>query len=301
MRLLSIGEILWDIFPDGERLGGAALNFCAHLQRMGNAAWLLTSVGNDERGTLACQEMMRLGLSTEMVQVTEMPTGVAEITPDTLGNPQFVIPRPAAFDQVRINPTQLDQLRSIKFEWLYFGTLMQREPKIEWLTRELIDALPGVRCFYDMNLRTGHWNLPLVERLCRRANILKLEENEAKTLYYAYGGTKGGFTPANFCRLWSSIFEVEIICVTLGENGCYVFTRDGCYEAPGYKVDVVDTVGAGDAFAAAFLHGIHNLWPMDKTLSLANALGALVATRPGAVPDWTMHELHTMAMSPLRK
>lgn len=301
MRVLSIGEILWDIFPDEERLGGAALNFSAHLQRLGHAVWLLTAVGNDERGIRARQEMMRLGLSTEMVQVSEIPTGVAEVALDAAGEPKFIIPRPAAYDQVRLTPSQLDQLRRMNFEWIYFGTLQQNEPKVEWLTRELIDALPGARCLYDMNLRTGHWNLPLVERLCRRANILKLNEDEARTLDLAHGGASGSFHLTSFCDHWAALFDLETICVTRGAEGCYVHSRAEYIEAPGHAVPVQDTVGAGDGFAAAFLHGVQNGWPLEKTVSFANALGALLVTRAGAVPPWTVPEVLALEDGPAGK
>jgi fructokinase len=298
MRVLSVGEILWDLFPTGELLGGAPLNVCVHLQRMGDFALLLTAVGNDERGDRARQEMMRLGLSTELAQVTdERPTGVAEVSFDERGEPRFAIPRPAAFDYVRLPAGQLDQLRRTNFEWLYFGTLLQREPKVEWLIRELIDALPGIRCFYDMNLRTGHWNLPLVERLCRRTNVLKLNENEARTLHVATGGAGGSFRLEDFCSWWASNYGVEIICVTRGADGCFLHTKDGTHYSKGFNVTVQDTVGAGDGFAAAFLHGLHHSWPVQKTLAFANALGALITSRAGATPEWTMSECIALASS----
>jgi fructokinase len=302
MRVLSIGEILWDVFPSGELLGGAPLNFCVHLQRMGNFALLLTAVGNDERGNRARQEMMRLGLSTELTQVTdERPTGVAEVSFDERGEPMFAIPRPAAFVHVRLDPGKLEQLRHTNFEWLYFGTLLQRESKVEWLTRELIDTLPGIRCFYDMNLRTGHWNLPLVERLCRRTNILKLNESEARTLHVATGGAGGSFSLEEFCPIWAANYDIETICVTRGAEGCFVYTKDGSHYSKGYDVDVQDAVGAGDGFAAAFLHGLHNSWPLQKTLIFANALGALIASRAGATPEWSMSECITLATSAAAK
>jgi fructokinase len=292
MRVLSIGEVLWDIFPSGELLGGAALNFCANLHRLGDSAFLLTAVGEDERGRRARESMEALGLRTDFVQTTPIrPTGVATVSTDAQGEPGFVIPRPAAFDVVSLTHPQIQQMKTMNFDWLYFGTLLQTDPRIEGYTHELARNLPHVRCFYDMNLRKGHWNFPLVERLCGLASALKLNDSEAQTLFALSGEAGTTFSLDQFCASWASKYEIETICVTLGSDGCFVHTGNGTFTSPGYSVKVQDTVGAGDAFSAAFLHGYHQSWAMPRTLRFANALGALVASKPGATPEWKIEEL----------
>jgi fructokinase len=296
MRVLSIGEVLWDVFPNHELLGGAALNFCVNLHRLGQSAVLLTAVGRDDRGRLARQTMESLGLTTDFVQVTDQkPTGVATVGTDARGEPQFVIPRPAAFDMVTFTPALLARLQGLEFDWLYFGTLLQMDPRIENYTRELSRTLPQIRCFYDMNLRTGHWNFPLVERLCHMASVLKLNETEAETLFGITKAPGSRFSLDQFCSSWASTYGIETICVTLGPAGCFVYSKNSTLTSPGYSVTVQDTVGAGDAFAAAFLQGYHHSWPMERTLSFANALGALVASRPGATPEWQVEECIALA------
>jgi fructokinase len=141
-----------------------------------------------------------------------------------------------------------------------------------------------------MNLRMGQWNLPLVQRLCRAATVLKLNEDEAEALFRMVQPS-ADFTLETFCMDWAAEFELNTICVTLGRRGCGVFTAGRFEIFPGYPVTVADTVGAGDAFAAAFLHAIESGWTLERAASFANGLGALVASRNGAIPAWTTDEL----------
>jgi fructokinase len=296
MQVLSIGEILWDVFPEQELLGGAALNFCVNAHRLGDSCNLMTAVGDDRRGQMACEQMRSLGLTTEFVEVVDgAPTGVAmvEMTPD--GEPQFTIRRPAAYDKLTLPPGFINRTRSLGIDWLYFGTLMQTNPSIESLTNQLAHLSPSIRCFYDINLRKGQWNFPLVQRLCRLASVFKLNEGEAKTLSELSGRAPEDFSLEVFCPQWASAYDIDVICVTLGGAGCYVYEKGSVHRAPGNSVAVCDTVGSGDAFAAGFLHGYHLGLPMQKIASLANALGALVASRAGATPPWSIEECLTMA------
>lgn len=296
MHVLSIGEILWDVFPDKELLGGAPLNFSANIARLGDSAALITAIGEDHRGRLAREAMTMLGVSTEFVQVVDdKPTGVAVVTTSPEGEPRFEIPRPAAFDFVALPPKALERASLAKTDWLYFGTLLQMEPRAARITRELAQTLPGVRCFYDMNLRPGSWDLPLVQHLCEMASVLKLNESEAQTLGVLIGMGPRTFSLEDFCRVWAAQYELESICVTLGAAGCMVYEKESIHTVPGYPAAVWDTVGAGDAFAAAFLHGYHRKWPVLRTARFANALGSIVASRAGATPAWSLEECLQLA------
>ncbi len=305
MRVLSIGEVLWDVFPDigsakgQEHLGGAPLNFSANIVRLGGQASLLTGIGPDQRGRIARETMVFLGVGTDFVQtVDDRATGVAVVSTSPSGEPQFSIPRPAAFDLASIPPDTLTALRAFKPDWLYFGTLTQTEQPAEDLVLQLASTLPGVRCFYDMNLRPNCWSLPLVQRLCSLATVLKLNEHEAATLGELTGMGPGSFTLEAFCEAWAAQYNLASICVTLGPGGCLVF-QDGAFSTiPGYPTVVQDTVGAGDAFSAAFLHGFHHSWPILQSARFANALGSLVASRAGATPPWTVEEVRQIANIP---
>jgi fructokinase len=296
MQVVSIGEILWDIFPNQELLGGAALNFSVNVARLGDSVSLMTAVGQDTRGQAACNTMKSLGLSTDFVQVVaHRPTGLARVSTSPDGEPCFEIPRPAAFDEVSFTRETLDSAMHLKPDWLYFGTLMQVEPHVEHGTETLRQMLPGVRCFYDMNLRQGNWNFPLVQRLCRMASVLKLNESEAKTVGGLSGIAATVFTLESFCKFMADRYEIDTICITLGDAGCYVYENGSSHTISGYPIAVRDTVGAGDAFAAAFLHGYHHGWPVAQTARFANALGSIVASRAGATPHWSMQECFRIA------
>ena len=296
MRVWSIGEVLWDVFPDQERLGGAALNFCANMHHLGNSATLLSAVGKDTRGSLALDQMRSLGLRTEGVrEVEELATGIATVSTGVEGEPEYVIPRPAAFDRLSVEAGLLAEAKDDRGDWLYFGTLLHVEPEMERLTTELSQQLQPARAFYDINLRQGQWNLALVQRLSRLATVLKLNEAEAKTLFDLTQTTQEAFSLQAFCSAWTSTYGIDMICITLGSAGCLVYDRGTVTRAPGYSVAVRDTVGAGDAFAAGFLHGYALGWPMGRTAAFANALGAIVASRAGATPNWTIDEAFALA------
>lgn len=290
MQILAIGELLWDVFDHAEYLGGAPLNFSAAAQRLGNSVALLSGVGADPRGDRARESMVGLGLSTEFVQVlTGKSTGTARVTTDSSGNARFFIQRPAAFDELLLDEARLSALQALHPGWIYFGTLAQTYPPALAILDALLQRLPDVKRFYDMNLREGHWNLPLVQHLSSQASILKLNETEAETLFeLTHSGEE--FSLEEFCRRWSSTYGIETICVTLGSKGCAVFSQNALHCFDGFTVNVVDTVGAGDAFAAGFLHGHIQGWPPARQAAFANALGALVASRAGATPAWTMGE-----------
>lgn len=291
MYVCGIGEILWDIFGREERLGGAALNFCANLQRLGTPSTLLSAVGQDPRGRAALAYMAALGLDTNYVaRVAELPTGTAVVESAPNGEPHFTIARPAAFDRVRASQA-LESHLADGSNWLYFGTLLQTTSEVEALTTHLVACSPRLRCFYDMNLRTGHWNLPLVQRLSGLASVLKLNETEAETLHQVTRSSDSeNFSLEAFCCQWATTYSIPVICVTLGAAGCFIYDEGHTHRVPGFHVDVCDTVGSGDAFAAAFLHGTQQGWPVTQSARFANALGALVASRAGATPVWSLQE-----------
>lgn len=297
MQIVTIGEILWDVFDDVEYLGGAPLNFSAAVNRLGNRATLISGVGDDSHGSRALESMTGLGLCTEFVQVLPgKVTGIARVTTNSSGNASFFIKRPAAFDELVIDDARLSSIEALLPSWVYFGTLTQTHPLALANLEAILQRLPGVKRFYDMNLRKGHWNLPLVQHLSSQASILKLNDTEAETLF---GLTRPAeqFSLEQFSRYWSSTYSIETICITLGDKGCAVFRDDALQLFDGFPVEVADTVGAGDAFAAAFLHGHIQGWPMAQQATFANALGALVASRAGATPAWTIEECRQMIAS----
>lgn len=290
MRILSIGEVLWDVIGDQEFLGGAPLNFSVSSRRLGQQVALLSAVGGDRRGRAARLAIASLGLDPAFVQtIAEALTGTAAVLKDGDGNATFEISRPAAFDYIEADDTIMARLRQFGPEWIYFGTLAQTSPRNEQILREIAGSFPRARCFYDMNLREGHWSMDLVQRLSGLASIIKLNENEAQILF-TLSDSPGSYSVERFCHLWSSTYGTDLICVTLGSRGCATWAEGKLREFPGFPAKVADTVGAGDAFSAAFLYGFGQAWPMDRVARLGNAVGSIVASRAGATPLWELQE-----------
>jgi fructokinase len=292
LAILCTGEVLWDVFGEKELLGGAPLNFAVTLMRLGHAVALLTAVGDDERGRRAIEYIQAHGLSTEWVQtVYGARTGTAIVTTDSSGNATYRIRRPAAFDSLRVDHVLLKRIQALGPSWFYFGTLAQSMPGSVATIDGIRKCLPATKSFYDANLRDSHWNLALVQHLSAHTAIMQLNEAEAETLHREVSPLKP-FSLEDFCQDWREKYEIGILCVTLGRNGCAVSTNSRFLKFDGFPIDVVDTVGAGDAFAAAFLHGTINRWSVKKTALFANALGAVVAGRSGATPDWTLNDVN---------
>lgn len=280
---LIVGEVLWDVFPDATRLGGAALNFAVHLKRLGHVPRIVSAVGRDALGDTASAEITSHGLDTTFLQRADrFNTGTASVQLGPGDRTSFVIERPAAYDAVEISDAILTQIVQWKPSWCYYGTLFASRPHGRQVLQRLLDALPGARRFYDINLRPGFESRELACDLLRLAGVVKVNEREL-TLVRDWLGLPAD--PERFCRDGAARFGWQAACVTLGARGCAVLVGDAYVEAAGVPVAVADTVGAGDAFAAAFVHGLIMGWPAPHVAEFSNRAGAMVARVPGAIPD----------------
>jgi fructokinase len=289
MNILSIGEVLWDVFGDTEHLGGAAFNFAAHAKILGHSVSFISAIGEDERGQRVREKMEAMGLPTRFVrQVNDLPTGIVTVNLDVSGQPHFIIHRPAAYDFPDLSDGDLKELSSPQTDWIYFGTLFQMSAKAKALTLKVIDANSETRRFYDVNLREDCYEASLVNELMSLATTVKLNDQEADMIQSTFGWSYRSLE--EFCQGTARRFGWEAVCVTRGKAGCVLLVGDHYVEADGYEVRVADTVGAGDAFAAAFLHGMGRGWPAQEVADFANRVGALVASRPGGTPSWTIEE-----------
>jgi fructokinase len=289
MKIVSFGEVLWDILPSTEHLGGAPFNFAWHAHNLGHEVCFVSAVGNDQRGSRALEQMADLGLSTPFVRrVSNYPTGTVTVALDSLESPQYVIHRPTAYDFPALGPAEFDALLNPAPDWIYFGTLQQTSAPAHNLLLKLIAAAPTARYFYDVNLRVDCFTPELVQALVRRAHVVKLNEQEIPFLREIIG--LQGDSLEQFCRNCLRTFQLSAVCITLGPKGCALLMDNEYLEAPGFSVKVADTIGAGDAFSAALIHGINAGWTAARTAEFANRIGALVASRPGGTPKWTMAE-----------
>lgn len=289
-RALVVGEVIWDEFADSRRLGGAPLNFAAHLQRLRHYPRLVSAVGTDRAGHDARQAIIDLGLDISLLQsTTPFVTGHARIHIDAHGEVSFEIERPAAYDAVEISDEELQQIVGWNPAWFYYGTLFPSSSQARGVLRRLMSALPDAIRFYDVNLRPGFEAPELVDELLHAANVVKINERELRVLHEY---TALPFDAEGFCRAGCERFGWRAVSVTLGARGCAMLIGGEYVEAPGLPVDVIDTVGAGDAFAAAFMHGLVSNWPAGQTARFANRVGALVASAPGAIPAWSSEDVN---------
>lgn len=288
-RIVVLGEVLWDVFPDSVRLGGAPLNFAAHAARMGHEARLLSAVGNDDLGRNALAAIARLGLDTGAIQVSDgRETGTAKVRLGPRGQADFVIERPAAYDDVSLAAEDLAGLAGWEPNIVYYGTLFASRESGRATLLRLLAAIPEATRFYDLNLRPGSDSPSLVTELVAQADVVKLNDTELDVVH-RFTDLPGD--PEGFCRGGAQRYGWQAACITLGARGCAMWAGGEYVEAPGRVVAVADPVGAGDAFSAALVHGLEEHWPAAKTAAFGNALGALVASRPGAIPEWSFSEL----------
>jgi fructokinase len=298
MHIIGVGEILWDLIGASEYLGGAVLNFSVQLARLGHRVSLVSAVGDDPRGRLALSQARDLGLSTRFIRtVPNHPTGIVTVTVDPAGQPSYVIHRPAAYDFAALDFADFADLAAAPPDWIAFGTLYSMYPAARQLLGTVLQRFPHARRFYDINLRRDSYTPELVASLCELAHVVKLNDLEVGMVGRIFATPET--TLEAFCRNYAARFGWQAVCVTRGSEGCALLLSGQYLEMAGYRVKVADTVGAGDAFAAALLHGISAGWPPREVADFANRLGALVASRPGGVPAWSLDELREIA-SPTR-
>jgi fructokinase len=290
MIIITIGEVLWDVFDDRRLIGGAPFNFSAHAVRLGHDVTFISAVGDDELADETLNRIGELNLSTKFIPKTsKAATGTVRVFVDDGGQPSYAIHRPAAYDFPSITDESLRRLALTKPDWIYFGTLAQLAGDVRAVTRRIIAACPNARRFYDVNLRKNSFTKELILELLAETSVLKINDDEVAQVTKMIDGRE--MEIADFCRVYSGRYNLQGICVTRGAKGCYVHLGGNTADISGRPVKVADTVGAGDAFAAAFLHGFRSGWEIHRIGDFANRLGALVASRAGAIPEWTMEEL----------
>jgi fructokinase len=279
-EILCVGEVLWDALPAGLFLGGAPFNVACHLRALGVPVGLVSRVGADRLGREAIRRVGRYGIGTELIQIDpELPTGFVCVTLDAQGNAGYDIVAPTAWDA--IEPTDAVLRRAAAARAIVFGSLAQRAVT----TRDTIERLweTGARKVFDVNLRAPYHSPEIVERSLRRSNVVKLNHDELRQLASWFGLPDA---PRAAAAALAARFGCEIVCVTRGGGGAALWRDDRWTEHPGFRIEVADTVGAGDAFLAALLAALLDGKDDLAALRQANLIGAYVATRLGAVPEY---------------
>lgn len=295
-KIAAFGELLWDLLPSGKVLGGAPTNFIYRINSFGDEGSLLSKVGNDKAGREAREALRNLGVSDENIQTDyEFPTGSVKITIDKNGVPDFNIITDVAYDHIEINAEMMDAFSQA--DCVCFGTLVQRYGISKNTLRELIHEAPDVVKFLDVNLRKKCYTAQTLEDSLRMANILKTNDEELLITKELLGLQNE--TLRDLAEEAIEKFKLDIILCTLGSSGAFCLTNDGVfYYDPGYQISLGDTVGAGDAFSAGFVHYYMNGYPIDEALRFGNAAGAMVATTTGATAPISKEEILNFMVIP---
>jgi fructokinase len=283
--VVGIGEILWDVFPNGRRLGGAPANFIYQIGQLGGPGFrprLVSCVGRDEPGRAALAQWERLSLSGEFIATdARHPTGIVAVTVDPQGNPVYEIAESSAWDF--LPETQPLRELAATADAVCFGTLAQRSPRSRNTIRNFLLHTRGEALrLLDINLRAPFYSPELAEESLSLANVLKINAAELRTLAELFslaGGEES--VMAGLSERWN----LRLVALTKGERGSVLFRREGVSSHKGIPVSMVDSVGAGDAFSAALAVGLLSEFPFERINECANRAAAFVCTQPGAMPE----------------
>ncbi|MCU0959970.1 MAG: carbohydrate kinase [Pirellulaceae bacterium] len=278
--VIGIGELLWDLLPAGKQLGGAPANFSYHAHQLGADVSLVSAVGDDPLGHELRQRLASWGVNGEHVQTVPAPTGTVSVKLDTARHPTFTIHERVAWDRLELTPAA-QQLVS-RADAVCFGTLAQRSEPSRATIRALVKRAPSRALkVLDVNLRQQFYSRNCLDASLRLANVLKLNDDELPTVAEML---EISGAPREQIQQIADHYLVPTIILTRGDQGSLIY-RDGQWlDHPGVAADVADTVGAGDAFAAAATLGLWAGWSLAEISEQANAVAAYVATQSGATP-----------------
>lgn len=280
-EILGLGEILWDLLPDGRAFGGAPCNFTFHCHQLGRRAAIISRVGSDELGREARAFLRSLGLDDRFVQEDEThPTGTAGVELRD-GQPHFTIHEGVAWDYLVSEDSPDAALAELSV--VCFGTLMQRHEISRATIQRLVRLASGqalVVC--DINLRQHYYSREVLETSLTLSRWAKLNQDELQVLADLFGGD--GRTHRTQILGLRKRFRLELVALTFGEHGCYIQTDDEEILISGEKVQVVDTVGAGDAFTAGLVCAVLEGLEIRDAATLANRFAARVASARGGTP-----------------
>jgi fructokinase len=281
-NVVGVGEVLWDLLESGPQLGGAPANFAYHARALGAQTHIITRVGADEPGREILRRFRSLGLSDSSVQTDPVkPTGIAGVSLAADGVAHFTIHEDVAWDFLTVTPESL--AAAAHADAICFGTLGQRSPTSRASIQQFVAATrPGALRVLDINLRPPYYSRDLIERSLQLSNVLKLNDDELGTLTTMF--RLSGSTHNQIAEL-ARTFGDKVVALTRGPNGSLLYQDGRWSDCPSRPVQVVDTVGAGDSFAAALVLGLLLNLDLDEINSRANDIARFVCSQPGATPS----------------
>lgn len=280
--VVGMGEALWDVLPEGKKIGGAPANFAYHVSQFGLPSCVVSAVGSDPLGHEIIDNFTSKGLNF-LIDEVPYPTGTVQVEVDPAGIPQYDIKENVAWDNIPVTEALLDLARQTRA--VCFGSLAQRNVVSRDTIATFLDAMPkddDVLTVFDVNLRQGFYTKEILCDSMKRCNILKINDEELVTVSRMFGYP--GIDLQDKCWILLGKYNLKMLILTCGINGSYVFTPGTVSFQPTPKVEVADTVGAGDSFTAAFIAGILRGKSVAEAHAIAVRTSAFVCTRPGAMP-----------------
>lgn len=281
----GIGELLWDIFPNHKRLGGAPANFAYHTHQLGAEAWPVSCIGSDSCGIELRKQLLELGMDAEYVtETSDYPTGTVDVVLNS-GKPTYEIHEDVAWDHLLLSPSLLELAG--RLDAVCFGSLSQRSDESRETIREFLKSMSeDALKIYDVNLRQAFFSKALVQESLELANILKLSDEELPVVADYFG--LEGDTIDQLMALRNR-FDLRLIAYTRGPDGSIVLGKYEMDDFPGCEILAVDTVGAGDSYTAALCIGVLKGWPLSNVNEFANKVSAFVCMQKGATPVLPEH------------
>ncbi len=275
--ILCFGEILWDAFGDEKVAGGAPMNVARHLVQQGAKVSFATRIGTGPSGQDLVKFLKDGGLFSKLVQLDhQLPTCKVTVQLDRDGHATYIIPEPVSWDNIQPD-SALDEAAQ-QASAIVFGTLACREETTRNTLLGLLAKTSALKVF-DVNLRPPHYTMETIEAFTRSADVIKMNDDEAALLMEGFSENH-----RDSMLKYQQKYNLQTVCITRGAHGAIVLHEDQFFEHPGFKVEVVDTVGAGDSFLAAFVNGLLHHKPMPEVLERACKIGAFVAGKRGANP-----------------
>lgn len=278
--IVGLGEILWDVFPERKILGGAPANFAYHISQFGFNGYALSAIGNDLLGKEILNSLEEKKLNY-LIETTDFPTGTVQVTLDENGVPQYEICENVAWDNIPFTARTENLAKNTAA--VCFGSLAQRNKISRETIRQFLKSVPkDCLKIFDINLRQHFYSKKLIEESLELADILKINDDEILIVAELFGWEK--LNEKDICIELLKKYDLNIVILTKGAEGSFVYNHKESSFHPTPKVHVADTVGAGDSFTAAFLASyLHNGSIVDAH-QLAVEISAYVCTQHGAMP-----------------
>lgn len=280
--VVGMGEALWDVLPEGKKIGGAPANFAYHVSQFGLPSCVVSAVGDDDLGREIIENFTAKGLK-QLIADVPYPTGTVQVEIDQSGVPQYEIKENVAWDNIPYTE-RLESLAE-RTTAVCFGSLAQRNVVSRNTINRFLDVVSRNEenlIVFDVNLRQGFYNKEILCNSMKRCNILKINDEELVTVSRMFGYP--GIDLQDKCWILLGKYNLKMLILTCGINGSYVFTPGNVSFQSTPKVEVADTVGAGDSFTAAFISSVLKGKSVSEAHSLAVRTSAFVCTEKGAMP-----------------